>query len=98
MGFYVLLLFDIVFTIQGEMLHNIVGTEADFEQYMQNAVLTTGYLLVASTVALKCLNFVPDLASWIIPEGESSFSTRGFGEGVASGVKQSATSAMSKIF
>ena len=98
-GFYVLLLFDIVFNIQAEMLHNIVGnSDADFEEYMQNAILTAGYLVTASAVAMKCLNLVPDLAAWIIPEGDTAFSTRSFGEGVAGTVKQTATSAISKIF
>lgn len=97
-GFYVLLLFDIVFNIQAEMLHNIVGnSEAEFEEYMQNAILTAGYLVTASAVAMKCLNLVPDLAAWMIPEGDTAFSTRNFGEGVAGSVKQTATSAVSKI-
>lgn len=97
-GFYVLLLFDIVFNIQAEMLHNIVGnSDADFEEYMQNAILTAGYLVTASAVAMKCLNLVPDLAAWMIPEGDTAFSTRSFGEGVAGSVKQAATSAVSKI-
>ena len=97
-GFYVLLLFDIVFNIQAEMLHNIVGnSDADFEEYMQNAILTAGYLVTASAVAMKCLNLVPDLAAWMIPEGDTAFSTRNFGEGVASSVKQSASSAMGNV-
>lgn len=97
-GFYVLLLFDIVFNIQAEMLHNIVGNDkADFQMFMQNGILTTGYMVVASAVAMKCLNLVPDLAAWMIPEGDTAFSTRSFGEGVAGSVKQTAGSAISKI-
>ena len=60
----------------------------------KNAFLTSGYLLVASVVALKCLNLVPDLAAWMIPEGDTAFSTRNFGEGVASDAKRAATSVM----
>lgn len=76
-GFYVLLLFDIVLTIQLENLKamNYSPTEAFF---------SAGYLMAASVVSLKCLNLVPDLASWMIPEGEAAFSTRNFGEGVGS--------------
>ncbi|CUQ64751.1 Uncharacterised protein [Segatella copri] len=50
--------------------------------------------MAASVVALKCLNLVPDLAAWMIPEGDTAFSTRNFGEGVASSVKASAASVM----
>ena len=32
--------------------------------------------MAASIVALKCLNLVPDLAAWMIPEGDTAFSTR----------------------
>ena len=46
---------------------------------------------------MKCLNLVPDLAAWMIPEGDTAFSTRNFGEGVASSVKQSGMSAVSKL-
>jgi len=30
--------------------------------------------MAASIVALKCLNLVPDLAAWMIPEGDTAFS------------------------
>lgn len=96
-GFYVLLLYDIVFSIQYEMLSNILGDETTVVEYLYNAILTSGYLLVASMVSMKCLNLVPDLAAWMVPEGDTAFSTRNFGEGVASSVKQSATSAMSSL-
>jgi len=89
-GFYVLLLFDIVLSIQYENLQALNG--ASFSGYVQNAFMTAGYLLVASLVALKCLNLVPDLAAWMIPEGDTAFSTRNFGEGVASEAKRSAMS------
>ena len=89
-GFYVLLLFDIVLSIQFE---NLAAMSADgFAGYLQNAFLTAGYLLVASAVALKCLSIVPDLAAWMIPEGEGVFAARGIGEGVAQQTKMSAMS------
>jgi hypothetical protein len=59
--------------------------------------MTAGYMLVASIVSMKCLNLVPDLAAWMIPEGDTAFSTRNFGEGVASSVKGSVTSATSSL-
>ena len=91
-GFYVLLLFDIVLSIQYENLQAIL--DGGFSGYLQNSFMTAGYLLVASLVALKCLNLVPDLAAWMIPEGDTAFSTRNFGEGVASQAKTSAMSVM----
>lgn len=91
-GFYVLLLFDIVLSIQNENLKSIL--DGGFVGYMQNAFMTAGYLLVASIVALKCLNLVPDLAAWIIPEGDTAFSTRNFGEGIAGDAKREAMSIM----
>ena len=93
-GFYVLLLFDIVISIQTENLQEIVDSPGNFQGYLQNTFLTAGYMLAASIVALKCLNLVPDLAAWMIPEGDTSFAARSFGEGVASGVKTSAMSVM----
>lgn len=89
-GFYVLLLFDIVLSLQYENLQAIL--RGAFTGYLQNAFMTAGYLLIASLVALKCLNLVPDLAAWMIPEGDTAFSTRNFGEGVASEAKRSAMS------
>ncbi len=91
-GFYVLLLFDIVLSVQYENLMAILESQQTFNGYLQNTIMTAGYLLVASIVALKCLNLVPDLAAWMIPEGDTAFSTRNFGEGVASQAKASATS------
>lgn len=93
-GFYVLLLFDIVLSVQVENLTAITQGEGAMAAYIQNAFMTCGYLLAASVVALKCLNLVPDLAAWMIPEGDTAFSTRNFGEGVASSVKASAASVM----
>lgn len=93
-GFYVLLLFDIVLSVQVENLTAITQGEGAMAAYIQNAFMTCGYLLAASVVALKCLNLVPDLAAWMIPEGDAAFSTRNFGEGVASSVKASAASVM----
>lgn len=90
-GFYILLLFDIVLSIQIEDLKSIVDSAAGASAYLHNGMLTAGYLVVASVVALKCLNLVPDLATWMIPEGEASFSTRNFGEGVAQSVSQKTT-------
>ena len=86
-GFYVLLLFDIVLCIQVDNLTAITQSEATM----------AGYLMAASIVALKCLNLVPDLAAWMIPEGDTAFSTRNFGEGVAQQAKMTATGAMQKI-
>lgn len=96
-GFYVLLLYDIVFSIQLEMVSSIANDDVSVKAYLYNAILTSGYLLVASMVSMKCLNLVPDLAAWMIPEGDTAFSTRNFGEGVASSVKQSASSAVSSV-
>ena len=93
-GFYVLLLFDIVLSVQVENLTAITQGEGAMAAYIQNAFMTCGYLLAASVVALKCLNLVPDLAAWMIPEGDTAFSTRNFGEGGASSVKTSAASVM----
>ena len=70
------------------------GLVADLRQ---NAFFSAGYLMAASIVALKCLNLVPDLAAWMIPEGDTAFSTRNFGEGVAQQAKMTASGAMSKI-
>lgn len=96
-GFYVLLLFDIVLTIQEENLTAITSTQGEFNGYMQNSFMTAGYLLVASIVSLRCLNLVPDLAAWMIPEGDTAFSTRSFGEGVASGVQKGASGLAGKL-
>ena len=96
-GFYVLLLFDIVISVQVENLTAITSSTGTINGYIQNAFLTCGYLLAASVVALRCLNLVPHLAAWMIPEGDTAFSTRNFGEGVASSVKSSAMSVMPRI-
>ena len=96
-GFYVLLLFDIVLSVQIENLTAITSSEATINGYVQNAFLTCGYLLAASVVALRCLNLVPDLAAWMIPEGDTAFSTRNFGEGVATSIKSGAMSVMPRI-
>ena len=96
-GFYVLLLFDIVLCIQVENLTAITASETTMAAYLQNSFFSAGYLMAASIVALKCLNLVPDLAAWMIPEGDTAFSTRNFGEGVAQQVKMSATGAMHSI-
>lgn len=96
-GFYVLLLFDIVLCIQVENLAAITVNEQTMASYLQNSFFSAGYLMAASIVALKCLNLVPDLAAWMIPEGETAFSTRNFGEGVASQAKISASGAMTSM-
>ena len=90
-GFYVLLLFDIVLCIQIENLTAITASEQTMAAYLQNSFFSAGYLMAASIVALKCLNLVPDLAAWMIPEGDTAFSTRNFGEGVAQQAKMTAT-------
>lgn len=89
-GFYVLLLFDIVINIQYNDLAAITANDESMMGYLQNAFFSAGYLMAASVVALKCLNLVPDLAAWIIPEGDTAFSTRQFGEGIATSMRQSA--------
>lgn len=96
-GFYVLLLFDIVLCIQIENLTAITASEQTMAAYLQNSFFSAGYLMAASIVALKCLNLVPDLAAWMIPEGDTAFSTRNFGEGVAQQAKMTATGAMGGI-
>ena len=94
-GFYVLLLFDIVLSLE---LDQMSAINDQWAGYMHNAFYTGGYLLVAGAVSLKCLNLVPDFASWMIPEGETAFSTRSFGEGVADSSKQRAQGLMSGRF
>ena len=96
-GFYVLLLFDIVLCIQVENLTAITANEQTMAAYLQNSFFSAGYLMAASIVALKCLNLVPDLAAWMIPEGDTAFSTRNFGEGVAQQAKMTATGAMATV-
>ena len=76
-----MLLFDIVLCIQVENLTAITASEQTMAAYLQNSFFSAGYLMAASIVALKCLNLVPDLAAWMIPEGDTAFSTRNFGEG-----------------
>ena len=94
-GFYVLLLFDIVISIQIDQISQIVSAGVEgYISYIKDIFLTAGYLLVAAVVALKCLNLVPDLAAWMIPEGDTSFAARNFGEGVAQGAKAGAASVM----
>ena len=88
-GFYVLLLFDIVINIQYNDLAAVTASSETVVNYLQNAFFSAGYLMAASVVALKCLNLVPDLAAWMIPEGETAFSTRSFGEGIATSMRQS---------
>ena len=96
-GFYVLLLFDIVLSIQVENLTAITASEQTMASYLQNSFFSAGYLMAASIVALKCLNLVPDLAAWMIPEGDTAFSTRNFGEGVAQQVKMSVSGAVGSV-
>ena len=90
-GFYVLLLYDIVFSIQVDQIQWIIADNGtNIASYIKVAFFTSMYMLVAGTVSWKCLNLVPDLAAWIIPEGDTAFSTRSVGEGIAGAVKQSA--------
>lgn len=99
-GFYVLLLFDIVLSVQIEKLEAITQAGAaalTASSYASHAFISCGYLFAASLVALKCLNLVPDLAAWMIPEGDTAYSTRNFGEGVASSVKGQIASVMPGI-
>ena len=96
-GFYVLLLFDIVINIQYNDLAAVTATDESVVNYLQNSFFSAGYLMAASVVALKCLNLVPDLAAWMIPEGDTAFSTRNFGEGVAQQAKISTQGMISKV-
>ena len=96
-GFYVLLLFDIVLSVQYEDLKAATDVGTSVTEYMGDAFFSAGYMLVASIVALKCLNLVPDLAAWMIPEGDTAFSTRNFGEGVAAQAKASATGVIGSL-
>ena len=82
--------FDIVINIQYNDLAAVTASDETVVNYLQNAFFSAGYLMAASVVALKCLNLVPDLAAWMIPEGDTAFSTRSFGEGVATSMRQSA--------
>ncbi len=97
-GFYVLLLFDIVLSIQVENLTAITASEQTMTAYLQNSFFSAAYLMAASVVALKCLNLVPDLAAWMIPEGDTAFSTRNFGEGIATQAKMQAQGAVGRVF
>ena len=96
-GFYVLLLFDIVLSVQYEDLKAATEVGTSVTEYIGSAFFSAGYMLVASIVALKCLNLVPDLAAWMIPEGDTAFSTRNFGEGVAAQAKASATGILGSV-
>ena len=95
--FYGAMLFDIVLCIQVENLTAITESEQTMAAYLQNSFFSAGYLMAASIVALKCLNLVPDLAAWMIPEGDTAFSTRNFGEGVAQQAKVSTQGMISKV-
>ena len=90
-GFYVLLLFDVVINIQYNDLAAVTASDESVVNYLQNAFFSAGYLMADSVVALKCLNLVPDLAAWMIPDGDTAFSTRSFGEGVATSMRHSAS-------
>ena len=90
-GFYVVLLFDVVINIQYNDLAAVTASDESVVNYLQNAFFSAGYLMAASVVALKCLNLVPDLAAWMIPDGDTAFSTRSFGEGVATSMRHSAS-------
>ena len=95
-GFYILLLYDIVLNVQIETLSACTASAEAMMSYISHSFITTGYLIVAGVVALKCLNLVPDLASWIIPDGETAMSARGFGEGVASSIRTTASTAVTR--
>ena len=49
-GFYVLLLFDIVLCIQIENLTAITASEQTMAAYLQNSFFSAGYLMAASIV------------------------------------------------
>ena len=96
-GFYVLLLFDIVLNIQYYDLMAITEGQDTIAGFTKNAVFTSGYLMAASVVSLQCLNLVPDLAAWMIPEGDTAFSTRNFGQGIASEMRGAGSRALGKM-
>ena len=89
--------YDGIPLIQVENLTAITASEQTMAAYLQNSFFSAGYLMAASIVALKCLNLVPDLAAWMIPEGDTAFSTRNFGEGVAQQAKMTATGTMATV-
>lgn len=89
-GFYVLLLFDIALTLQLDVLTAGTQDVASFNAvWVGNVLFSTGYFVVAAMVACKCISIVPDLASWMIPEGEVAMGVRSFGEGISQSVKSS---------
>ena len=96
-GFYVLLLFDIVLCIQVENLKAITTSDQTMAAYLQKLFLLGRLFDGSKHQALKCLNLVPDLAAWMVPEGDTAFSTRNFGEGVAQQAKMSTTGAISSM-
>ena len=96
-AFYVLSPLDLVLCIQVDNLTAITASAQTMAANLQNSFFSAGYLMAASIVALKCLNLVPDLAAWMIPEGDTAFSTRNFGEGVAQQAKMTATGAMATV-
>ena len=95
-GFYILLLYDIVLNMQIEALSACTASPEAMMSYISHSFLTTGYLVVAAIVAMKCLNLVPDLAAWMIPDGEAAFSARSFGEGIATSVRSTAGTAITR--
>ena len=82
-GFYILLLFDVVINIQYNDIAFMVDDPDQLGAFIKNMGFSALYLLCASVVSLQCLNLVPDLAAWMIPEGDTAFSTRSFGYGIA---------------
>ncbi len=90
-GFYILLLFDVVLTLQYDQLAAINFNQTDdntqFVGYLKEFFFTAGYMVAASAVSLKCISMVPELAAWIIPEGDSTFSARSFADGVSGAIK-----------
>lgn len=90
-GFYILLLYDVVLTLQYDQLSAINFNQTDdntqFIGYLKEFFFTAGYMVAASAVSMKCISMVPELAAWIIPEGDSTFSARSFAEGVGGAIK-----------
>lgn len=96
-GFYVMLLFDIVLTIQVENLAAVTASPGTVKAFLEHSFLTSGYMLVASAVSLKCLQLVPELAAWMIPEGEATMSIRSFGAGIAESAKARVSGAAGRL-
>jgi hypothetical protein len=92
-GFYVLLLLDIVLCIQVENLTAITVSEQTMAAYLQIPFSRRLPLWLQVSLAFEMPEPCSDLAAWMIPEGDTAFSTRNSVEGVAQQAKMTATGA-----